>query len=211
MFRVSKAGVGVVCAAIAAGVAVIAGSAHSAAQGQAAAAGGAKKFDLDPVHSMVIFRISHLGVGAIYGRFNEPTGTYNIDMANPSASFFEIALDTSKVDTASERRDNHLKSPDFFNAKQFPSITFKSASVEKSGEKKMKVHGALTMLGVTKVIDAELEFLGEGKTMQGYKSGFEAEFTIKRSDFGMMKYIEEKALGDEVKLIVTVEGKLAGE
>lgn len=210
MVRVSRASVvGVLGAAVAAAVMMTAGWAPGAAwaQGQVAA----RKFELDSVHSMVIFRISHMDVAAVYGRFNEPTGTFNLDMANPSSSFIEITIDANKVDTANERRDNHLRSPDFFNAKQFPAITFKSSSIEKAGEKRLKVRGALTLLGVTKTIEANLEFLGEGKTMQGYKSGFEAEFTIKRSDFGMMKFIEEKALGDEVKLVVTAEGKLAGQ
>lgn len=165
-----------------------------------------RTFEIDPVHSMVVFRIGHLGVSYVYGRFNEPTGDYNIDVANPSASFINITLDAAKVDTANERRDNHLRSPDFFNAKQFPTLAFKSASFEKSGKNSMKVRGQITMLGVTKDVEATLEFIGEAETRQGYKSGFEASFKINRSEFGMTKYLEENALGDEVTLWITIEG-----
>lgn len=173
---------------------------------QARAQESATPFQIDPVHSMVVFRIGHLGVSYTYGRFNSPTGSYNIDFASPSASMIDITLDAEKVDTGNERRDNHLRSPDFFNAKQFPTITFKSTSFEKTGDSSMKVHGKLAMLGVTKDIEAELVYVGEGETQQGYKSGFEAEFKINRSEFGMTKYLEGNSLGDEVTLYVTVEG-----
>ncbi len=165
-----------------------------------------RTFEIDPIHSMVMFRIGHLGVSYTYGRFNEPTGAYNIDVGNPSASFINITLDATKVDTANERRDNHLRSPDFFNAKQFPTITFKSTSFEKSDGNSMKVRGQLTMLDVTRDVEATLEYIGEADTRQGYKSGFEANFKIIRSEFGMDKYLEGNALGDEVTLNVTIEG-----
>ncbi len=173
---------------------------------EARAAEDAKPFQIDSVHSMVMFRIGHLGVSYTYGRFNAPTGAYNIDMANPSASMIEITLDAEKVDTGNERRDNHLRSPDFFNAKQFPTITFKSTSFEKTADNALKVRGKLTMLGVTKDVEANLEFVGEGQTPQGYKSGFESNFTINRSEFGMTKFLEGNSLGDEVTLYVTIEG-----
>ena len=199
---------GVVSGVIGAAVAAIAiiGASTIVQPAQARADDGAAPFQVDAVHSAVIFRIQHLGVSYTYGRINSPTGSYNIDMANPSASMIDITLDTEKIDTANERRDNHLRSPDFFNAKQFPTISFKSESFEKTGDKSLKVRGKLTMLGVTKDVDANLEFVGEAQTQQGYKSGFECEFTIKRSDFGMTKYLEGNALGDEVTLYVTIEG-----
>lgn len=163
-------------------------------------------FKLDPVHSAVIFRIGHLGVSYTWGRINEPTGTYLIDTADPAKSAIDITVSTDKIDTANKKRDDHLKSPDFFNAGEFPTITFKSKSFTKTGDKSFKVEGDITLLGVTKPVTATLNYVGEGKTMQGYKSGFEAEFTIKRSEFGMTKYLEESAIGDEVKLMVSIEG-----
>jgi polyisoprenoid-binding protein YceI len=163
-------------------------------------------FKVDPVHSGVVFGIGHVGVSRFYGTFNAPTGTFLIDPANPSASSIEVVVETEKVNTGSSKRDDHLRSPDFFNAKEFPTMTFKSASFEKGAGKTMTVKGDLTMLGQTKAVTAAVEFLGEGETRQGYKAGFEATFTIKRSEFGMTKYLEGNALGDEVKLIVAIEG-----
>lgn len=192
---------GVIGAAVAA--MTIVGAVTFAQPAQARADEGAAPFHVDPVHSMVVFRIGHLGVSYVYGRFNAPSGSYNIDLANPSASMIDVALAAEKVDTGNERRDNHLRSPDFFNAKQFPTITFKSDSFEKNGDKSLKVRGKLTLLGVTKDVEADLQFIGEAQTQQGYKSGFEATFTIKRSEFGMTTYTP--GLGDEVKLLINVE------
>lgn len=193
-------------AVVAAGAAVPFFTSSAPAVARAADAASAGAFKLDPVHSMVIFRVGHMGVSYTWGRFNEPTGDYLIDAADPSKSNINITLSAEKIDTASAGRDRHLKSPDFFNAGEFPSITFKSKSVTKSGEKSFDVAGELTLLGVTKPVTAKLTYIGEGQTKQGYKSGFEAEFTIKRSEFGMTKYLEENAIGDEVTLFVSVEG-----
>lgn len=165
------------------------------------------KFVVDAVHSAVVFRISHMGVSQSYGVFDAPTGSYLIDMANPSASSIDITIDANKVHTGNEKRDEHLRSPDFFNTKQFPTMRFVGKSFEKQGEKTLKVMGELTMLDATKPVEVVLEYIGEGETRQGYKSGFEATFTIKRSEFGMTKFLEGNALGDEVRLIVSVEGK----
>lgn len=195
---------GVLGAAVAATAIIGAGALVQPAQARADE--GAAPYQIDAVHSAVMFRIQHQGVAYSYGRFNTMTGSYNIDLTNPSASMIDITVDANSVDTANERRDNHLRSPDFFNAKQFPTITFKSQSFEKTGDSMFKVRGELTMLGVTKPIDANLVFVGEAKTKQGAKSGFECNFTIKRSEFGMTKYLEDNALGDEVTLYVAIEG-----
>lgn len=168
---------------------------------------GANSFTIDPVHSMVVFRVGHLGVSNFYGVFERAEGSYNIDASNPGASFVKMTLNLEHIDSGNDRRDGHLKSADFFNAKQFPTITFESTAVKASGSSRMTVQGNLTMVGVTKPVTAELEFLGEGETPQGYKSGFEAVFNIKRSDFGMTKFLEGNAIGDDVRLVVAVEGK----
>lgn len=164
-------------------------------------------FTVDPVHSMVVFRVGHLGVANFYGIFERAEGTYNIDPSNPAASFVKMTIPVENIDSGNDRRDGHLKSADFFNAKQFPTITFESTGVKNAGTNRMAVEGNLTMLGVTRPVTAELEFLGEGDTQQGYKSGFEAVFNIKRSEWGMTKYLEGDAIGDNVRLIVAVEGK----
>lgn len=171
---------------------------------------GAQSFELDPVHSMVVFRIGHMGVAYVYGTFWSPTGTYSINADNPGERFVKMTLDPSKVDTGNDRRNGHLRSPDFFNAKQYPKITFESDSIASKDDGDFEVRGTVTMLGVTKPVTATLRYIGEGDTPQGYKSGFEAKFTIKRSEWGMTKYLEHDALGDEVTLFITVEGLRKG-
>ena len=163
-------------------------------------------FELDPVHSMVVFRIKHMGVAYVYGSFWEPTGSYSLDAHNTTNSFVKIELDASKVDTGNDRRNGHLRSPDFFNAKQYPKITFESTSITTGEGDGMEIKGNVTMVGQTKPVTARLRYIGEGDTPQGYKSGFEAEFVIKRSEWGMTKFLEHDSLGDEVSLFVTVEG-----
>jgi len=117
-----------------------------------------------------------------------------------------VTVQADGIDTGNERRDGHLRSPDFFNAKQYPTITFESTSIEQVGENRYEVEGELTLIGQTRPVTATLEWISEGETPQGYKSGFEAQFSIMRSDFGMDKFIEGGGLGDEVTIMVTVEG-----
>ncbi len=164
-------------------------------------------FRVDGVHSMVVFRVGHLGVSYAYGMFQSPEGSFTIDQANPSASILDIRVETKNVNTGNEGRDKHLRSPDFFNAAQYPNIAFRSRSFTKTGDKEFKAQGDLTFMGQTKPIEIALSFVGEGDTAQGYKAGFEAEFKIKRSEWGMTKYLEKNAIGDEVSLYVTIEGK----
>ncbi len=167
----------------------------------------ANVFAVDSVHSSVFFAIEHMGVAKCYGMFFSPEGTYYLDADNLADSFVDMSIPMDSLDTGSENRDKHLKSPDFFSAKQFPKVSFKANTFKPTGKNTMRASGELTMLGVSKPVSVDISILGEGKTMQGYKSGFEASFTIKRSEFGMTKYIDNGGLGDEVELRVTVEGK----
>ena len=172
---------------------------------------GPTTFKVDPVHSMVFFSIAHLNIAKNYGRFNNPEGTFNLNEDDLSKSFINIRVNTKDVDTGHDGRDDHLRSPDFFNAREFPAITFKSGSFTEAGEQAdrrlFRVTGDLAMLGVTKPIEVMVYKTGEGDTgRQGYKQGIEATFTIKRSDFGMTKYLEGNVLGDEIELRVTMEG-----
>ncbi len=163
-------------------------------------------YKVDPVHTTAIFRIKHLGVTYFYGRFNETTGSFTLNTENPSEMSFDVQIKTESVDTNAAGRNNHLKSPDFFNAKQFPTISFKSKSVQSSGENTYTVSGDLTLHGVTKPITVQMEFVGQGDkgARSGYRAGFDVTFTIKRSDFGM-NYMQGM-LGDEVTIMVGLEG-----
>jgi len=175
------------------------------AAGFLAPAAAAETYRLDPAHTAVIFRVKHLGVAYVYGRFNGPDGIFVFDESSPAKSSIEIQVDAKNVDTAVEKRDNQLKSPDFFNAAEHPVIKFKSASVKKTGKDTYDISGDLTLLGKTRPITVQARQTGEGKDPWGdYRLGFETSFTVKRSDFGMDFMMG--VAGDDVLLTVSVEG-----
>src|SRR5262249_20677835 len=149
-----------------------------------------------PVHSCVYFKITHSGISSVFGRFDDYTGDFTIDPNDPAKCSFKLSIKTESIDTNNKQRDDHLRSPDFFNAKQFPAISFKSTSVKSSGSG-LQVTGDLTMHGVTKPVTFTLT---GGKTAEFPKGvqriGYSTELTLKRSDFDMTKFAE--ALGDEV-------------
>lgn len=163
----------------------------------------AETYDVDKSHSSILFRVKHLGVSYAYGRFNDFSGTVVVD-ADAAKCSVEIVAKTESVDSNDAKRDQHLKSPDFFNVKQFPALSFKSTKVAISGEK-YEVTGDLTMKGVTKPLTVVLDRVGSGKDpWGGYRTGFEGTFTVKRSDFGM-NYMPD-GIGDEVKILISIEG-----
>ena len=172
-------------------------------QGASANEGSAAQYVVDTAHSSVIFGVTHMNSSRFYGRFNKTTGNFSYDESDPTKSKFDIEIDADSVDTAFEGRDKHLKSPDFFNVKQFPTITFKSKSLQKKGDS-WKLKGDLTLHGATKEIEADFEWIGTGEFRGDKKGGFEAIFKIKRSDYGMT--FMNGPLGDEVKIIVSLEG-----
>ncbi|HEY5741996.1 MAG TPA: YceI family protein [Terrimicrobiaceae bacterium] len=164
----------------------------------------AETFKIDPVHSSVIFSVKHLGVSNVYGRFNDVSGKVVLDKSDASKSSIEVTIPVESIDTRNQKRDQHLKSPDFFNAKQFPVIVFKSKEVKGSGET-YQVTGDLTLHGVTKPLSLEIKDVVEGKEMEGEsRGGGETHFTIKRSDFGMD--FMQGPVGDEVKVMLSLEG-----
>jgi polyisoprenoid-binding protein YceI len=165
----------------------------------------ADSYKVDPVHSSMAFRAKHMGVAYFYGRFNQLSGTFTIDEKNPAASSFEVQIKAESIDTNNPMRDQHLKSPDFFDAKQFPLITFKSRQVKAADEMTYEVTGDLTLHGVTRPITVKLERVGSGKGPRGgYITGFDTTFTIKRSDFDMKFMLE--GIGDEVRIMMGLEG-----
>lgn len=161
-------------------------------------------YEIDPVHSSVIFSAKHFNVGYFYGRFNQIEGTIRFDRENHQNSSVEITIPVKSIDTANQKRDDHLKGPDFFDAKQFPNITFKSSEIKVLRDKVFEVRGPLTLHGVTKEITLRVDLTGEGKDPWGnYRIGFWTQKTIKRSEFGMSYMLE--GISDKVDLIVSVE------
>jgi len=168
------------------------------------AAQGADTYKIDPVHSSVVFSIKHMGVTDFLGNFNEITGTVVFDATDPAKSTVELTVPVAGVNSRHPKRDDHLKSPDFFNAEKFPAVTFKSTKVDGSGTD-FKVTGDFTLLGVTKSITVDFKRGPDGKGMQGeIRGGGETRFTIKRSDYGMT--FMPDALGDDVGLVISLEG-----
>lgn len=178
-----------------------------AAVGTTSAQAAPESYDIDAVHSAVIFRIHHFGAGYSYGRFNEFSGKLVFDEANAAASSIAVEVKATSVDTANAKRDDHLRGPDFFDVAQFPTITFKSTAIKAAGATSYDVTGDLSMHGVTKSVTVRMEKTGAGKDAWGmFRVGFEGTMTVKRSDFGMKYGLDNGALGDEVRMTLSFEG-----
>ena len=190
------------------GLAATAQDTKPAASTAPAAAGSATVFGVDDVHSTALFRVMHAGAGQFWGRFNDISGTFTLS-DDPAKLAFMIDVAIDSVDSGNDKLDGHLKSPDFFNSKEFPKMSFKSTGAKKAGNGMFEVMGDLTMHGVTKPIVAAVEFTGMANMGKGTSAGFEAIFTVKRSDFGMKYGVEKGAIGDDVKVVVALEGGVA--
>src|SRR6266851_1824940 len=171
-----------------------------------AAPSRAENYNIDPAHSGVYFRIQHIGLSWIHGRFNTYSGSFAVDPDDAGKCSFEMKINTDSIDTNNKMRDNHLRSPDFFNVKQFPTITFESTGV-KAIKDGYEVTGNLTMHGVTKPVTFAL--VG-GKTAEfppGVpRTGYSTELIINRSEFGVGKAQFANALGEDVHVAISFEG-----
>jgi polyisoprenoid-binding protein YceI len=162
-------------------------------------------YTIDPNHSAITFKVKHMGITFVYGRFNNIEGAYAFDGKTSENCFIEIQVRAENIDTGNEKRDNHLRSPDFFNTEEFPYIVFKSVFVKKLQEPTYEVVGHLTLHGVTKFVTVQAVKTGEIEIPGGeIRTGFETAFTVLRSDYGM-KYMLG-GVGDKVELLVSVEG-----
>lgn len=166
-----------------------------------------EQFAVDKPHTMVAFSVDRQGLTKMLGRFTKVDGEFAVDRDNPNASNVSLTIDTSSIFTGFEARDKHLRSPDFFNAQEFPQMKFVSTKVERTGEKTAKVTGNLTLLGVTKPVTLDVTLNGIKPNPRTKKDlvGFSARGSLKRSDFGM-KYLMG-AIGDEVSLMIELLGE----
>jgi len=171
----------------------------------AVAAYGADTYKIDPVHTSIIFKVGHLGVSHVYGRFDKVEGSFSVDDAHPAASTVSLTIDAASIDTNNKMRDADLRSKHFFEVQKYPTITFKSTSFKRTGEGKYDVTGDLTLHGVTKSITIPVTKVGEGKGMRGeYRAGYDTTFTVKRSEYGMT--FDLGPVSDEITLIIGIEG-----
>ncbi len=166
-------------------------------------------WNLDPSHSQVGFGVKHLVISNVRGAFSKYEGKVVLDEADVTKSSVEATIDVNSVDTRVADRDAHLKSPDFFDAAKYPSMTFKSNKVAKAGQDKLKVTGDLSLHGVTRPVVLEVTTTPEVKGMYGEtRRGFSATTKISRKDFGLTwnKLIEAgPAVGDEVTIALDLE------
>jgi polyisoprenoid-binding protein YceI len=164
----------------------------------------ADSYTVDSYHTFPHFSINHLGFSTLQGRFDKTTGTVTLDRAAKTGSV-NISIETGSVSTGYVKRDEHLKSPDFFNAAEFPAITYKSTAMHFKGDKPASVDGNLTIAGVTKPVTLTIDAFNCGTNPMNKKDecGAGASAQIKRSDFGVKYGLP--AIGDDVKLVFEIE------
>lgn len=165
----------------------------------------AASYKIDPTHTYPNFMVSHLGFSTMHGMFTSTEGSLEMDRDKGTGKV-DITIDASSIFTGFKKRDDHLKSPDFFNVVEFPEITFKSTDVKFNGDK-ATVKGDLTILGTTKPVTLDVKKITCGKHPFNPKinevCGFDATTSVKRSDFGMKYGLP--AIGDEIDIVLEVE------
>lgn len=164
----------------------------------------AESYTVDSAHTFPHFSISHLGFSTMQGRFDRTSGKVTLDRAAKTGSV-DISIEAASISTGFAKRDEHLKSPDFFNAVEFPAITYKSNSMKFKGDTPVSVEGSLTLLGVTKPVALSIDAFKCGTNPMNKKEecGAAASAQFKRSDFGMKFGLP--GVGDEIKLAFEIE------
>lgn len=156
----------------------------------------------DKAHSQLAFTVTHLGISDVSGTFNDFDVTVKSSKPDFSDASFELTAKTASIDTRIEQRNGHLKSPDFFDAEKFPTITFKSTAIKSAGKNAYKLTGDLTLHGVTKSVTLDLLYRGTTENPMSKKptAGFQLTGTIKRSDFNVGDKFPAPMVSDEVRI-----------
>jgi polyisoprenoid-binding protein YceI len=173
----------------------------AAASNPAAVSPGAYK--VEPTHTRVLFAVSHMGFTTWYGDFTGASGALQLDPQAPARSHVEVSVPTASVTSTNAKLDGELKGPDWLDAARFPTMTFRSRQVTPTGPNTADVAGDLTLHGVTRPVTLQARFNAAGANPldNAYTVGFEVSGKIKRSDFGVAKYVP--LVGDEVDLIIS--------
>lgn len=170
-------------------------------------------YTIDPAHSTIGFKVKHLMITNVKGQFDKFKGTVNIDEKDITKSKVDVSIEMASVNTSIAKRDDHLRSPDFFDVAKFPTMTFVSTRVEKAGADTLKVTGNLTIKGVTRQVILNVEGpTGEIKSPQGdVKRGASAAATINRLDFGVSwsKKLDGGGLVVADDVFITIDTELA--
>lgn len=177
----------------------------SALAAASAGACAAQKYDIDQNHTYITFSYSHFGFSNPVGKLEKISGDLQLDTADLTKSSVSVTLPLDGLHTGVPKLDDHLRSPDFFDAAKYPDITFKSTKVEKVGTDGLKITGEMTAHGVTKpvVLDVVINKIGPHPMAGRAAAGFDATATIKRSDFGMGNYVP--AVSDQIDLYIEAE------
>lgn len=167
-------------------------------------------WQIDTAHSNIQFSARHMMVSKVRGRFEQFSGVVEFDEANPANSSVDVQISVASINTQDEKRDAHLKAPDFLDAEQFPLMTFKSTRVEPLSETQGRIIGDLTIRGVTREVVLETEYAGQAKSPWGtVNAGFSAETKINRRDWGLTWNVALETggvlVGDEITITIDLE------
>lgn len=169
-------------------------------------------YDLDQTHFSIIFSVSHMNMSYTYGMFRVANAQVVLDKENPANSSFTMTIKADSIDTNNQQRDSHLKGPDFFDVASYPDITFTSTTVVPDTRPGLpginfQVTGNLSMHGVTNQVTLPIRILGEGPGLDNKQhAGFLTQTELKRSEFGMTKFIDNNMVGDAIGITVSFEG-----
>jgi polyisoprenoid-binding protein YceI len=174
------------------------------------------KWVIDPDHSVAAFVIRHMMVANVRGQFNKLSGAIFLDPDDIAMSSVEVAIDVSGIYTGIRKRDDHLRSPDFFDAEKCPQITFKSDSVRLSGTNQLSISGELTIHGISRQAAFDAEYCGPMKSPYGEISmGFAASTSVNREDFGLVWNVALDSggfmVGKDVRIYLDIEADLSAE
>lgn len=172
-------------------------------------------WQIDTVHTHVGFSVKHMMVSTVRGQFKQFTGTLGLDTADFARSTFTAEIDVASIDTSNEQRDGHLRTNDFFDAANHPTITFVSTGIVAKGDGEYALRGNLTLRGVTQPVALDVEFHGTNKNPWGKTvAGFSAKGVVNRADFGLTYNAALELggvlIGEKVKLEIEVEATLEG-
>ncbi len=167
-------------------------------------------WQIDPAHSRVSFWVRHMMISKVRGRFDKFNGVIDFDEENPAASRVDVEMEAASINTREQQREDHLRSPDFLDAPNYPVITYKSKRVEQNGGNSGKLIGDLTVRGVTKEVALDVEYAGQAKSPWGATSaGFSASTSIDRQEWGLNwnQALETGGIlvGDKINIEIEVE------
>jgi len=164
------------------------------------------EWQIDPAHTTVAFTVRHLGISNVHGRFTRVSGSAALDDKDITKSSVSATIEVASIDTGNDNRDNDLRSPNYFDAGQFSTIIFKSKSIAKNGDNKLKIVGDLTIKGMTKEITLDVDGPSAPlKVGPNQRRGLYASATVNRKDFGVGTKAPAAMIGEEIKIELDVE------